>query len=52
MTKKWLAKRECAICGFEFHKHDLYENWKGQLVCRKDYEPPANDKDDTIRRNS
>lgn len=29
----------CDICGFVYKRNRMRKNWKGQLVCREDYEP-------------
>lgn len=29
----------CAICGFRYPLSRLRKNWKGQMVCREDFEP-------------
>lgn len=29
----------CDICGFEYKADQLRKNWKGQYVCKKDWEP-------------
>lgn len=33
----WLA--ECDLCGFVYYSSQLRKNWKGQMVCKYDYEP-------------
>jgi hypothetical protein len=44
--KRWVSgtyKRECDICGFDFLRIELRENYKGLLVCDKDWEPEPRD---------
>jgi hypothetical protein len=31
-------KRECDICGFDYLRSELRENYKGLIVCDKDWE--------------
>lgn len=29
----------CDSCGYRFYKSDLRKDWRGFMVCSKDYEP-------------
>ena len=29
----------CEICGFRFYNTETRKNWKGQVVCKDDWEP-------------
>lgn len=44
--RKWKSGdwwRECDICGFDYLRSELRENYKGLLVCKKDWEPEPRD---------
>jgi len=30
---------ECDICGFDYRYSQMRPNWRGQWVCKKDWEP-------------
>ena len=34
---KWLAI--CDVCGFRYYNDELKKDWRGLMVCTKDYEP-------------
>jgi hypothetical protein len=29
----------CDSCGYRFHSSELRKDWRGFMVCKKDYEP-------------
>ena len=29
----------CDLCGMKYRKSQMRKNWKGQMVCSKDWEP-------------